>query len=109
MFILCTFFSDDAIGARFRGPYCAEPSGEPFGEARLPGVDAEPPMRVEGSSVLVLFSASYWRGAAPAGEDYGWRLVCFTAPTDEKAQALVTEAERAADRVEAVDAVNIFG
>ncbi|CBJ48393.1 Chain A, Crystal Structure Of The Bard1 Ankyrin Repeat Domain And Its Functional Consequences pdb/3C5R/B Chain B, Crystal Structure Of The Bard1 Ankyrin Repeat Domain And Its Functional Consequences [Ectocarpus siliculosus] len=88
-----------------RGPYNVDTSGE----ARLPGVDGERPMRVQGSSVLVTFSASYWTGVAPAGEDYGWRLVCFTADDDDHAKALVSEAERAADRAEAVDAVNTHG
>lgn len=88
-----------------RGPY----NGDTSGEARLPGVDGERPMRVQGSSVLVTFSASYWTGVAPAGEDYGWRLVCFAADDDDHAKALVSEAERAADRAEAVDAVNTHG
>lgn len=81
---------------------------------RLPGVDGEPPMRVDGCSVLITFAASYWRGVAPAGEDYGWRLVCFAPPCpgasgDEEANAMVVEAGRAADRAEAVDAVNGLG
>ncbi|CAM9855573.1 unnamed protein product, partial [Hapterophycus canaliculatus] len=88
-----------------RGPYNEDLSGE----ARLPGVNGEPPMRVEGSSMLVTFSASYWTGVAPAGEDYGWRLVCFSAKSSEDAKALVQEAHRAADRAEAVDAVNFNG
>ncbi|CAM9625890.1 unnamed protein product [Ectocarpus fasciculatus] len=88
-----------------RGPY----NGDTSGEARLPGVDGERPMRMQGSSVLVTFSASYWTGVAPAGEDYGWRLVCFTADDDDHAKALVAAAERAADRAEAVDAVNTHG
>ncbi|CAN0353572.1 unnamed protein product, partial [Ectocarpus sp. 12 AP-2014] len=88
-----------------RGPY----NGDTSGEARLPGVDGERPMRVQGSSVLVTFSASYWTGVAPAGEDHGWRLVCFPADDDDQAKALVSEAERAADRAEAVDAVNTHG
>lgn len=66
-------------------------------------------MRVEGSSVLVTFSASYWTGIAPAGEDYGWRLVCFTSDSSDHAKASVAEADRAADRAEAVDAVNFNG
>lgn len=77
-------------------------------------------MRVEGSSVLVTFAVSYWRGVAPAGEDYGWRLVCFAAggsgivggggsATMDEANALVVDAEKAADRAEAVDAVNALG
>lgn len=68
-------------------------------------------MRVQGSSVLVTFSASYWRGVAPAGEDYGWRLVCFTTSsgTIDDAKALVAEADKAADRAEAVDAFNVMG
>ena len=81
-------------------------------KARLPGVNGEPPKRVEGSSVLVTFSASYWRGVAPAGEDYGWRLVCFTAggdATSDDAKSLILDAERAADRAQAVDAVNVLG
>ncbi|CAN0543532.1 unnamed protein product, partial [Ectocarpus sp. 12 AP-2014] len=88
-----------------RGPY----NGDTSGEAHLPGVDGERPMRVQGSSVLVTFSASYWTGVAPAGEDYGWRLVCFPADDDDQAKALVSDAERAADRAEAVDAVNTHG
>lgn len=89
------------------GPYCSDPSCE----ERLPGVNGEPPMRVKGSSVVVTFSASYWRGIAPAGEDYGWRLVCFTAGggTIDDAKALVAEAEKAADRAEAVDSFNVLG
>ncbi len=66
-------------------------------------------MRVEGSSVLVTFSASYWAGVAPPGEDYGWRMVCFTAGDVDEARALVAQAEKAADRAAAVDAVNING
>lgn len=72
-------------------------------------------MRIEGSSVLITFAASYWRGVAPAGEDYGWRLVCFIPPSDgsvecdDEANVIVIEAERAADRAEAVDAVNKLG
>ena len=88
----------------FRGPY-----NDRRGEARLPGVNGEPPMRVEGSSVLVTFSASYWTGVATAGEDYGWRLVCFSARDDDDAKAAVELAEIAADRAAAVDAVNISG
>lgn len=59
--------------------------------------------------MLVTFSASYWTGIAPAGEDYGWRLVCFAADSSDHAKASVTEAYRAADRAEAVDAVNFHG
>lgn len=66
-------------------------------------------MRVDGPSVLVTFSASYWTGVATAGEDYGWRLVCFTARDSDDAAASVTLAERAADRATAVDAVNVSG
>lgn len=66
-------------------------------------------MRVDGPSVLVTFTASYWTGVAPAAQDYGWRLVCFAANDKDDAKALVAEAERAADRAEAVDAVNING
>lgn len=91
----------------YRGPYCSDSPGE----TRLPGVDGEPPMRVDGSSILVTFSASYWRGVATAGEDYGWRLICFTVDSGkvEDAQALIAEAGRAADREEAVEAVNVLG
>lgn len=89
---------------RFRGPY-----NDSSGEARLPGVNGEPPLRVEGSSVLVTFSASYWTGVATAGEDYGWRMVCFTAEDSDDAKASVDLAERAADRAAAVDAVNVSG
>ncbi|CAN0013863.1 unnamed protein product [Scytosiphon promiscuus] len=88
-----------------RGPYSDDTSGE----GRLPGVNGEPPMRVEGSSVLVTFSASYWTGIAPAGEDYGWRLACFAADSSDHAKASVVEAGKAADRAEAVDAVNFNG
>lgn len=90
-----------------RGPYCNDPSCE----ERLPGVNGEPPMCIKGSSVLVTFAASYWRGVAPAGENYGWRLVCFTAGggTIDDAKSLVAEAEKAADRAEAVDAFNVLG
>lgn len=95
----------DTFFFHFRGPYNDDTSDE----ARLPGVNGEPPMRVEGPSVLVTFSASYWTGVAPAEKDYGWRLVCFTANDSDDAKALVAEAERAADRAEAVDAVNING
>lgn len=112
--------------------------------------------------MLITFSASYWRGAAPAGEDFGWRCVCFMATrasTDITAAAalgadargvvvskddsaetnngdnsdsknghinennnndknneandggsrIVAEAERAADRAEAVDAISVLG
>lgn len=99
------------------------------GETLLPGVKGQPPLRVDGSSVLVIFSASYWRGVAAAGEDYGWRFVCFTSPSDADAtrrndgddgemddvagdagaSAVVEAAEKAADRAEAVDAMNAFG
>lgn len=89
---------------RFRGPY-----NDGSGEAHLPGVNGEPPMRVEGSSVLVTFSVSYWTGVATAGEDYGWRLVCFAARNSDDAKASVDLAERAADRAAVVDAVNISG
>eukprot|EP00752_Nemacystus_decipiens_P006514 g5866.t1 len=87
-----------------RGPYNDSP-----GEAHLPGVNGEPPMRVEGSSVLVMFSASYWAGGSTAGQDYGWRLVCFTAKDDDDAKASVDLAKKAADRAAAVDAVNDCG
>lgn len=68
-------------------------------------------MRVDGSSILVTFSASYWQGVAIAGEDYGWRLVCFTVDSGkvEDAQTLIAESGRAADHEEAVDAVNVLG
>lgn len=62
--------------------------------------------------MLVTFSASYWRGVAPAGEDYGWRLVCFSADhggTSDDAQSMIVDAKRAADRAQAVDAVNMLG
>ena len=87
-------------------------SNDPDEEGRLPGVNGEPPKRINGSSVHITFSASYWRGLAPAGQDYGWRLVCFTADgegTSDDAKSLVVEAERAADRAQAVDAVNVLG
>eukprot|EP00903_Cladosiphon_okamuranus_P008728 g8360.t1 len=87
-----------------RGPYNYGSS-----EAHLPGVNGEPPMRVEGSSLLITFSASYWTGVATAGEDYGWRLVCFTAKDSDDAKASVDLAESAADRAAAVDAVNVSG
>lgn len=65
---------------------------------------------MEGSSVLVTFSASYWPGLSPAGEDYGWRLVCYTADgRGHDAAALVADSERAADRSKAVDAFNALG
>lgn len=92
------------LSGNFRGPYNDSP-----GEARLPGVNGEPPMRVEGSSVLVTFSASYWTGVATAGQDYGWRLVCFTAKDSDDAKASVDLANKAADRAAAVDAVNVSG
>lgn len=116
--------------------------------------------------MLITFSASYWRGPAPAGEDFGWRCVCFTATTasadntaaaavavalgadargvvesednstetingdsnesknddmnkninndknsevDDDGSRIVAEAARAADRAEAVDAINVLG
>lgn len=93
----------------FRGPYKQNDGDASTEEARLPGVNGEPPMRVEGPSVLVTFTASYWTGVAPAAQDYGWRLVCFAANDSDDAKALVVEAEKAADRAEAVDAVNING
>lgn len=92
------------LSGNFRGPYNDSP-----GEARLPGVNGEPPMRVEGSSVLVTFSASYWTGVATAGQDYGWRLVCFTAKDSDDAKASVDLANKAADRAAVVDAVNVSG
>ena len=52
------------LSGNFRGPY-----NDSHGEARLPGVNGEPPTRVEGSSVLVTFSASYWTGVATAGQE----------------------------------------
>lgn len=107
--ILSAFYLGHLVvpGLILRGPYFKDSDGE----ARLPGVNGETPMLVEGSSVLVTFSASYWGGVGPAGEDYGWRLVCFTTDggTSNEAEALVGETKRAADRAEAVDAVNILG
>lgn len=77
-------------------------------------MNGEPPLRVDGPNILITFTASYWRGVAPAGEDYGWRLVCFNTPSggiasDDEAKDTVIEAQRAADRAEAVDAVNGLG
>ncbi|CAN0191966.1 unnamed protein product [Ascophyllum nodosum] len=89
-----------------RGPYSRDPSEE----ARLPGVNGEPPLRVKGSFV-VTFSASHWRGVVMAGEDYGWRLVSFTTDggTLEDARKCTSEAEMAAEREEVVDTFNSIG
>ncbi|CAN0351530.1 unnamed protein product, partial [Discosporangium mesarthrocarpum] len=97
-----------------RGPY-SKVAG-----TRLPGVGGRPPHHVCGDTVVITFSANHWKGMAPAGEDHGWRLVCFVGEAGDRegeegeggegpGARLVEEATRAADRAEAVDARNALG